>query len=136
MARDPVLEEDLVTVHARAIAVSPFGRPDELGWFHAESHRLGAHIIPMFAVARRMPAAGLLIHPNTDDPPLHQVTPTRCWRMMVEDFGFGLADLRGFMLNGIRGSFLPESSRRHLETAFAQEFDALAAECFPTGVIA
>jgi adenosine deaminase len=85
---------------------------------------------------RRMPAAGLLIHPNTDDPPLHQVTPTRCWRMMVEEFGFGLADLRGFMLNGIRGSFLPEPSRRHLETAFAQEYDALAAECFPEGEIA
>ncbi len=84
----------------------------------------------------RMPEAGLLIHPNTDDPPLHQVTPTRCWRMMVEDFGFGLADLRGFMLNGIRGSFLPEPARRHLEAAFAQEFDALAAECFPDGAIA
>ncbi len=83
-----------------------------------------------------MPAAGLLIHPNTDDPTLHQVTPTRCWRMMVEDFGFGLADLRGFMLNGIRGSFLHEAARRHLEGAFALEFDALAAELYPQGSIA
>ena len=32
----------------------------------------------------RMPAAGLLIHPNTDDPPLHQVTPTRCWRRRMK----------------------------------------------------
>ena len=80
---------------------------------------------------RRMSAAGLLIHPNTDAPALQQVTPTRCWRMMMEDLGFGLADLRGFMLNGIRGSFLPEPSRRHLEAAFSQEFDALAAETFP-----
>ncbi|MDB5413971.1 MAG: add [Rubritepida sp.] len=85
---------------------------------------------------RRMPAAGLLIHPGTDAPALYQVTPTRCWRMMVEDFGFGIVDLRDFMLNGIRGSFLPEPSRRHLEAAFSAEFDALAAECFPEGVIA
>ncbi|MCW8084821.1 adenosine deaminase family protein [Sabulicella glaciei] len=73
----------------------------------------------------RMPGAGLLIHPNTDDPPLHRVTPTRCWRMMAEDFGFGREALRGFTLNGIAGSFLPDAAKRHLFTAYAEEFDAL-----------
>ena len=55
---------------------------------------------------RRMPGLGLRIHPNTDDPPLHRIDPAGCWRKMVEDFGFGPADLRGFMLNGIDGAFL------------------------------
>jgi adenine deaminase len=32
---------------------------------------------------RRMPAAGLLVHPNTDDPPLHRIDPAGCWRMMA-----------------------------------------------------
>lgn len=74
---------------------------------------------------RRMPAAGLRIHPNTDDPPLHRVTPAQCWRMMADDFGFGRADLRQFMLNGVEGSFLPDPARRHLAQSFAAAFDAL-----------
>lgn len=84
---------------------------------------------------RHMLRAGLRIHPNTDDPPLHRVTPTRCWRMMVEDFGFGLSALRDFMLNGVEGSFLPGPARAHLAREFGREFDALAAECFPEGYI-
>lgn len=39
---------------------------------------------------RRMNALGLRIHPNTDDPTLHHVTPTQAWHMMVRDFGFEL----------------------------------------------
>jgi adenosine deaminase len=83
---------------------------------------------------RRMPAAGIAIHPNTDDPPLHRITPSGCWEMMARDFGFGLAALRGFMLNGLRGSFLDEGTKARLATDFAAEFDALAAQCFPEGV--
>ncbi|MES2533161.1 MAG: adenosine deaminase, partial [Pseudomonadota bacterium] len=50
---------------------------------------------------RRMPGLGLRVHPNTDDPTLHLVTPTGAWMKMVADFGFSIDDLRGFMLNGI-----------------------------------
>ncbi len=74
---------------------------------------------------RAMAAAGLAIHPNTDDPPMHRVTPGQCWAMMARDFGFDRAALRGFMLNGVRGAFLEEAAKRHLATAFAAEFDAL-----------
>lgn len=77
---------------------------------------------------RCMPGAGLLIHPNTDDPPLHRVDPERCWRMMVEDFGFDLDDLRRFMLNGILGAFIPEDDKRGLAATFAAEYDRLRAE--------
>jgi adenosine deaminase len=82
---------------------------------------------------RQMLKAGLRIHPNTGTPAPLRTTPTRCWRLMVEDFEFNFRELRGFMLNGIRGSFLPEPSRRHLEASFAEEFDALVAETFPEG---
>ena len=80
---------------------------------------------------RRMPAAGLLIHPNTDDPPFHRIDPAGCWRMMVEEFGFAPAELRGFMLNGIAGAFLPETEKAGLRTRFAAEFDALLARHLP-----
>ena len=83
---------------------------------------------------RHMPRAGLRIHPNTDDPTLHRVTPTGAWRMMVEDFGFGIDDLRGFMLNGLDGAWLPEETRRRWRLAWSAEFDALRARLGDEGV--
>lgn len=76
---------------------------------------------------RRMPALGLRIHPNTDDPTLHHVTPTRAWSMMVEDFGFGLDDLRDFVLNGIDAAWVDDSTRRRWRSEHLPRFDALRA---------
>ena len=72
---------------------------------------------------RRMPALGLRIHPNTDDPTLHHVTPTQAWHMMVKDFGFGMDDLLGFMLNGIDAAWIDESTKRAMRTEFTSRFD-------------
>jgi adenine deaminase len=55
------------------------------------------------------------------------VTPTGAWRMMVEDFGFGLDDLKGFMLNGLDGAWLPDETRRRWRAEWSAEFDALRA---------
>ena len=74
---------------------------------------------------RHMPAAGLAIHPNTDDPPMHHVDPAGCWRMMHEAFGFGADALRGFMLNGIAGAFVDDGTKAAWRAAFTAEFDAL-----------
>ena len=74
---------------------------------------------------RHMPAAGLRIHPNTDDPTLHHVNPTGAWASMVNDFGFGLDDLRGFMLNGLDAAWIDDSTRRTWRTEWAAQFDAL-----------
>ena len=74
---------------------------------------------------RHMPRHGLRIHPNTDDPTLHKVTPTGCWHMMIEHFGCGLDDLRAFMLNGLDGAWLPDETRRQWRQAWAAEFDTL-----------
>ncbi|MDM0016213.1 adenosine deaminase family protein [Variovorax saccharolyticus] len=76
---------------------------------------------------RRMPGLGLRIHPNTDDPTLHQVTPTGAWLMMVRDFGFGLDDLRGFMRNGLDGAWIDDAQRRQWQAAWNAEFDQLRA---------
>jgi adenosine deaminase len=74
---------------------------------------------------RRMPGLGLRVHPNTDDPTMHRVTPTGAWLKMVRDFDFGVDDLRGFMLNGIDAAWVDEGTRRDWRTAHAREFDAL-----------
>jgi adenosine deaminase len=76
---------------------------------------------------RRMPGLGLRIHPNTDDPTLHKVTPTQAWGMMVRDFGFGLDDLRGFMHNGLDGAWIDDSLRRRWRGEWSMQFDALRA---------
>ena len=84
---------------------------------------------------RRMPSLGLRIHPNTDDPTLHHVTPTQAWAMMLRDFGFGLDDLRGFMLNGIDAAWIAEPQRRDWRVQWAAEFDALRARLLPATVV-
>jgi adenosine deaminase len=80
---------------------------------------------------RRMPGLGLRIHPNTDDPTLHHVTPTRAWQMMVEDFGFGPDDLRGFLLNGIDAAWIDDAEKAALQRDHAARFDALRAQLAP-----
>jgi len=80
---------------------------------------------------RRMPGLGLRIHPNTDDPTLHHVTPTQAWAMMVRDFGFGLDDLHSFMLHGLAGAWIPDAQRRRWQVEWSAEFAALRARFFP-----
>ena len=72
---------------------------------------------------RRMPALGLKIHPNTDDPTLHKVTPSEAWELMYSHFGFSLADLRGFALNGIDGAWVDEITKSHWRAEWTQELD-------------
>jgi len=84
---------------------------------------------------RKMPGLGLRIHPNTDDPTLHKVTPTQAWAMMVRDFGFSLDDLRGFMLNGLDGAWIDDGLRRDRRAQWSAEFDALRAGYFPDTLI-
>jgi adenosine deaminase len=84
---------------------------------------------------RRMPGLGLRIHPNTDDPTLHKVTPTQSWLMMVRDFGFGLDALRGFMHNGLDGAWIDDALRRDWRVQWDQRFDALRARLATTAAL-
>ena len=77
---------------------------------------------------RRMPGLGLRIHPNSDDPSLHQVTPTGAWMMMVRDFGFGLDDLRSFLINGLDAAWIDDSDRRAWRSEWLAWFDVAAAD--------
>ena len=74
---------------------------------------------------RQMPQLGLRIHPNTDDPTLHHVTPTQAWASMQHDFGFDAGDLRRFMLNGLDAAWIDESTRRQWKSEWCQRFDEL-----------
>jgi adenosine deaminase len=83
---------------------------------------------------RRMPGLGLRIHPNTDDPTLHQVTPTQAWLMMVRDFGFSIDDLRGFMMNGLAAAWIDPAQQARWRALWGAEFDALRARHLPDSI--
>ena len=74
---------------------------------------------------RHMPKRGIRVHPNTDDPTFHNVTPTLAWQMMARDFGFGPDDLRAFMLNGLDAAWIDNDTRRRWRTEWSAEFDNL-----------
>jgi len=76
---------------------------------------------------RRMMQRGLRIHPNTDDPTLHHITPAGSWRLMFSHFGATRADLRQMLINGIDGSWAPEDCKRAWRADWVAEFDPLAA---------
>ena len=82
---------------------------------------------------QRMGRAGLRIHPNTDDPAFHLTDPTRCWLSMAADFGYSLADLRGFMLNGLDGAWIDDGLRARWKREWSAEFDRLVEE-YRTGL--
>ena len=75
---------------------------------------------------RAMSALGLKLHPNTDDPTLHNVSPAGAWELMYSHLGYGIGDLRAMMLSGIEGSWADEDRRAAWRAAWPEEFDALA----------
>jgi adenosine deaminase len=76
---------------------------------------------------RRMRELGLRLHPNTDDPTLHHVTPTGAWLMLLRDFGFSLADLRGCLHNGLDSAWIDDSTRNAWRADWSRQFDTLQA---------
>jgi adenosine deaminase len=79
---------------------------------------------------RKMVRMGIRVHPNTDDPTLHNVTPTQAWLMMMQ-FGFNLDALRGFMLNGIDAAWIDEETRARWHREWPREFDRLRESIVP-----
>ena len=75
---------------------------------------------------RAMSALGLKLHPNTDDPTLHNVSPAGAWELMYSHLGYGLDDLRAMMLNGVDGCWADEDQRAQWRSAWPAEFDQLA----------
>jgi adenosine deaminase len=81
---------------------------------------------------RRMLAFGLKVHPNSDDPTLHNISPTQAWSMMVEQFGCSIEDLRGLMHNGLDGAWIDAARRERWRADWSARFDALVQQHFPT----
>lgn len=77
---------------------------------------------------RQMARKGLKIHPNTDDPTFHNITPALVWKMMHDAFGYSIDDLRTFMMNGLDGAWISERERVEWKAQFATEFDAALAK--------
>jgi adenosine deaminase len=75
---------------------------------------------------RRMTALGLKVHPNTDDPTLHDVSPAGAWELMYSHFGYDIAGLRTMMLNGIDGSWADEDHKARWRMEWPSAFDGLA----------
>lgn len=67
---------------------------------------------------RFMVAAGLRLHPNTDDPTLHLVNPTQAWQKMHVDFGCGAAQIAQSMHDGIAGSWVGADAQRRWHAQF------------------
>ena len=79
---------------------------------------------------RKMAEMGLRVHPNTDDPTMHHVNATQTWMLMYNFLNFSVADLRSFMINGIDGAWVDETTKQAWKRQWCEEFDALAAK-FP-----
>ncbi len=76
---------------------------------------------------RAMSALGLKLHPNTDDPTLHNVSPGGAWELMHSHLGYDMPDLREMMLNGIDGSWAEDDQKAEWRAKWPAEFDALVA---------
>ncbi len=75
-----------------------------------------------------MDKAGLALHPNSDDPRFHDITPSQVWEVMVSHFGFTFNDLARFMINGIDGAWVDTAQKTLWRQAWQSEFDTLAAK--------
>jgi hypothetical protein len=73
-----------------------------------------------------MSALGLKLHPNTDDPTLHNVSPGGAWELMYSHLGYDIDDLRAMMLNGVDGCWADDDQKAAWRAAWPTAFDALA----------
>lgn len=80
---------------------------------------------------RKMHQLGIRMHPNTDDPTLHHVTPPQAWLKMVRDFGLSIDDLGQLMHNGLDAAWIDDSDRRRWWADWSRTFNALRGRLAP-----
>jgi adenosine deaminase len=83
-------------------------------------------IIPQDSI-RKMALRGLKIMINSDDPAMLKTNLGQEY-IIVAEMGFGPADFRRFVLNGIDGSWLDESTKRQWRQEWSREIDELEAQ--------
>lgn len=77
---------------------------------------------------KTMAARGIKLMLDCDDPPMFKTNPSKDFILAAEHMGFGPADFRRFMLNGIDGCWVDDSTKSAWRTSYAADFDALAAQ--------
>lgn len=77
---------------------------------------------------KTMAARGIKLMLDCDDPPMFKTNPSKDFVLAAEHMGFGPADFRRFMLNGIDGCWVDDSTKAAWRTSYAADFDALAAQ--------
>ena len=75
--------------------------------------------------------AGLRCMLNSDDPTMFHTDIGNEYVQMVPAAGWGLAQVRELMLNGVEATWLDDSDKATMAAEFAAEFDRLAAELEP-----
>ena len=73
----------------------------------------------------RLLQEGLYVTINSDDPPMFNTTLTAEYLRIYDAFDFDLAQIKAFVLNGVRASLLPEAEKRKMEAEFRGEFAEL-----------
>ncbi|MGH2500735.1 MAG: adenosine deaminase [Candidatus Limnocylindria bacterium] len=76
---------------------------------------------------RQMVDEGLTIMINSDDPPMFHTDIGKEYVGMVEAAGWGPEKVRGFVMNGIDGSWASDDEKRGLRQDFERELDELDA---------
>jgi adenosine deaminase len=76
---------------------------------------------------RRMSAAGLQLVINTDDPALFRTDLAKEYQLASQKLGFSPKQLGAIALNGLRGSWLDEVTKRRWISDWSSEIDRLLA---------
>ena len=77
---------------------------------------------------RKMKEAGLKIMLNSDDPPMFQTNPSYDYVVCADHMGFAPEDFKETVMNGIDGSWLPDTKKRQLRREWGKEIDQMIAE--------
>lgn len=77
---------------------------------------------------RLMADAGLKIMINSDDPPMLHTDLTNEYMIMMDKLKFGIEDIKTFILNGIDGAWLDDSTKRQWRSEWSAEIDKIILE--------
>jgi adenosine deaminase len=80
---------------------------------------LAVHPLP------RMLSLGLNACVNTDDPNISQITLTDEYKLVCDDLGLSLDDLKACVLSAVRAAFIEEAERIELEKELEKELSSL-----------
>lgn len=74
---------------------------------------------------KEMAARGIKLMLDCDDPPMFKTDPANDYIVAADEMGFGPADFRQFMFNGIDGTWLDEPTKRRWRLEWGREIDDL-----------